>query len=120
MDVDRRLPDECRVDKVLLGECLGGALYKEDFRCENFGYMAAGKSMIVSDIPVLREVLIDGLSARLVRPDSVSEWIAAVTALRDDALREQLGRSAQAIFLSRYTWRQRAAAVLALPLPRKA
>ena len=30
--VDRRLPDEIRQDPVLVGECLGGALYTEDFR----------------------------------------------------------------------------------------
>lgn len=29
---DRRLPDACREDQVLLGECLGGAMYIEDFR----------------------------------------------------------------------------------------
>ena len=28
----RRIPEELQKDKVLLGECLGGALYKEDFR----------------------------------------------------------------------------------------
>jgi SAM-dependent methyltransferase len=29
---DRRIPDALRRDPVLLGECLGGALYTEDFR----------------------------------------------------------------------------------------
>ncbi|MBQ3106773.1 MAG: arsenosugar biosynthesis radical SAM protein ArsS [Eggerthellaceae bacterium] len=29
---DRRIPDELRRDPVLVGECLGGALYLEDFR----------------------------------------------------------------------------------------
>lgn len=29
---DRRIPDALRTDPVLLGECLGGALYVEDFR----------------------------------------------------------------------------------------
>lgn len=29
---DRRIPDHLRRDPVLLGECLGGALYHEDFR----------------------------------------------------------------------------------------
>jgi SAM-dependent methyltransferase len=29
---DRRLPDQLRADPVLYGECLGGALYTEDFR----------------------------------------------------------------------------------------
>lgn len=30
--VDRRIPQELAADPVLLGECLGGALYREDFR----------------------------------------------------------------------------------------
>lgn len=30
--VDRRLPEAVRRDEVLVGECLGGALYTEDFR----------------------------------------------------------------------------------------
>ncbi|MFT5388144.1 MAG: arsenite methyltransferase, partial [Candidatus Omnitrophota bacterium] len=29
--VDRRLPDWCKEDQILLGECLGGALYWKDF-----------------------------------------------------------------------------------------
>lgn len=29
---DRRIPEKLQSDPVLLGECLGGALYKEDFR----------------------------------------------------------------------------------------
>ncbi len=29
---DRRLPEDMRTDPVLVGECLGGALYTEDFR----------------------------------------------------------------------------------------
>ncbi len=29
---DRRLPEWCREDKILLGECLGGAMYGQDFR----------------------------------------------------------------------------------------
>ncbi len=28
----RRIPEALQVDKILLGECLGGAMYKEDFR----------------------------------------------------------------------------------------
>jgi len=37
---DRRLPQELSQDPVLVGECLGGALYVEDFRriCEQFGF----------------------------------------------------------------------------------
>eukprot|EP01084_Bolivina_argentea_P072299 131281_1 len=38
---DRRLSEEIRNHEVLVGECLGGALYTEDFRriCQNVGFM---------------------------------------------------------------------------------
>lgn len=37
---DRRLPEAVRADDVMLGECLGGALYVEDFRrlCHRVGF----------------------------------------------------------------------------------
>lgn len=46
---DRRIPEPLTKDPVLLGECLGGAMYKEDFRrlmtelgCKDFRVMSAG------------------------------------------------------------------------------
>jgi len=38
---DRRLPEEVRNHDVMLGECLGGALYIEDFRriCQRVGFL---------------------------------------------------------------------------------
>lgn len=37
---DRRIPESLKMDPILLGECLGGALYWEDFRriMQNLGY----------------------------------------------------------------------------------
>ncbi len=37
---DRRIPTTLQQDKILLGECLGGALYVEDFRrlCQKIGF----------------------------------------------------------------------------------
>ena len=37
---DRQLPDDVRTHPVLLGECIGGALYTEEFRriCEKIGF----------------------------------------------------------------------------------
>jgi SAM-dependent methyltransferase len=55
---DRRLPPAVRDDPVLLGECLGGALYVEDFRrllqavgCPDFRVMT--KNRITIDNPVV-------------------------------------------------------------------
>ena len=49
-----------------------------------FGYMAAGKAIICSDLPVLREVIEDGRNGLLVAPDDPDAWVAAVARLLKD------------------------------------
>jgi glycosyltransferase involved in cell wall biosynthesis len=78
-----------------------------------FGYMAAGKPILCSDLPVLREVIEDGRNGILVPPDDPDAWaIALQRLLGDPELREILGSTARADFLARHTWSQRAARVL--------
>eukprot|EP01083_Nonionella_stella_P077682 212250_1 len=50
---DRRLSEEIRNHKVLVGECLGGALYVEDFRriCQSVGFMDP-RVLSISEIKV--------------------------------------------------------------------
>ena len=57
---DRRIPEEVKNDPVLYGECLGGAMYIEDFRrmlrdlgCLDFRYMS--KRKIAIDDPKIAE-----------------------------------------------------------------
>src|SRR5690606_12359514 len=76
-----------------------------------FEYMASGKPMIVSDFPVLREVLTDDI-AELVEPSNVDAWRAALARLDDEAARKRLGDAAREAFESRYTWAARARGVL--------
>lgn len=77
-----------------------------------FEYMATGKPMIASDLPVLREVL-SSENCMLAAPDSLEEWDRALCALRDQPeLRQRLGHYAKKQFLSRHTWRQRTEAIL--------
>src|SRR5690606_120420 len=57
-----------------------------------FEYMAAGKPIVASDLPVLREVLHDGESALLCSPDDPKRWAATIATLhRDPELRQRLG-----------------------------
>ena len=49
-----------------------------------FEAMAAGRCVVASDLPALREVLRDGENALLVPPDEPAAWIAAVERLRQD------------------------------------
>ena len=78
-----------------------------------FEYMAAGRAILCSDLPVLREVLTDETTALLCSPGDLTSWVTALERLRDDAgFREQLGRNARAEYLSKYTWKARAEKVL--------
>lgn len=78
-----------------------------------FEYMAAGKAIVCSDLPVLQEILTDGYNAFLRDPRDVDEWVAALETLRDDsALRTQLGENAQNELFEKYTWEKRAARIL--------
>jgi SAM-dependent methyltransferase len=59
---DRRVPEEINQNPVLLGECLGGALYIEDFRrlmhrvgWEDFRYMTSSAATI--DNPEIEEII---------------------------------------------------------------
>jgi glycosyltransferase involved in cell wall biosynthesis len=76
-----------------------------------FEYMAAGRLIVASDLPALREVLNERNSV-LVPPDSPSDWQAAIRRAQSDvAWREALGGQARAD-VSPFTWRNRVRAVL--------
>jgi len=77
-----------------------------------FEYMAAGKAIVSSRLPVLMEIL-DDTTALFADPEEPAEWVQALESLRDDALRTRLGYEAQRVFLERYTWKARARTVLA-------
>ena len=78
-----------------------------------FEYMALGKAIIASDLPVLREVLEHGRNALLVPPDDVDAWANAITTLHNDgALRQRLGQQALRAFNTSYSWNSRAKLVL--------
>lgn len=79
-----------------------------------FEYMAHGKPIVASDLPVLREVLAHDRNCLLVPPVDADAWGAALSRLAaDPELRSRLGRCALQEFEERYTWTARADAVLA-------
>ena len=78
-----------------------------------FEYMAAGKPIITSNLPVLQEVLTHETTALLYEPEDIQGWIAGLTRLRDNPqLRQYLGDRALVEFQSKYTWFSRANWVL--------
>ncbi|MCK4818320.1 glycosyltransferase family 4 protein, partial [bacterium] len=78
-----------------------------------FEYMSAHKAIICSDLPVLREILQNRVTALLVEPDNLEAWEQALISIRDEnELKELLASKAYEIFINTHTWRKRAAAVL--------
>lgn len=72
-----------------------------------FEYMAAGRAILTSDLPVIREVL-DESMAVFCPPEDAPAWQAALRALLDDPPRRQaLGASARNA-VEKYTWLARA------------
>ena len=73
-----------------------------------FEYMASGRPIISSRLPVLMEVLSHDQNALLAEPDVVNEWLSAVTLLKENRqLRDSLaGRAAEDV--KNYTWYNRA------------
>jgi len=74
-----------------------------------FEYLAAGRPIVASDLPALREILRDNENARLVPPDDPRALAEALLALsRDPATAVRLARGAFDT-ASEYSWDRRAA-----------
>ena len=83
-----------------------------------FEYMAAGKPIICSALPVLQEVLVDGRTALLPAPDDLTGWVAAIRSIRDDQeLAQRLARNARIEAVEHHSWPARAKAVLEKAVP---
>jgi glycosyltransferase involved in cell wall biosynthesis len=79
-----------------------------------FEYMAAGKAIVASNLPAIREVLTHEVNALLVTPGDPGALAAAITRLAGDpALREALGAAARA-GVAEYSWDRRAERLEAL------
>ncbi|SDF72940.1 glycosyltransferase family 4 protein [Sporolituus thermophilus] len=78
-----------------------------------FDYMAWRKPIVASDIPMVREILIDGQNAVLVSPENIDEWIKTLEYLaKDSAYRDNLAQCAYQTLKDKYTWKVRAQNIL--------
>jgi glycosyltransferase involved in cell wall biosynthesis len=76
-----------------------------------FEYMASGRAILASDLPVLREVL-DESMAVFCPPEDLEAWKTALSALLDDSKRRQvLGQRARQAAQG-YSWTARASRIL--------
>ena len=79
-----------------------------------FEYMAAGRAIVASDLPSIREVVKNNEEALLVEPGNPEAIAAAIKRLIGDrALAERLSRAASAAAVE-YTWQRRAEKLEAL------
>lgn len=78
-----------------------------------FEYMAHGRPIIASDLPVLREVLRHEANALMVDPTDVGGWESAIRRLRSSQeLRTQLGACARSEVESTYSWEHRSTRII--------
>lgn len=74
-----------------------------------FEYMASGKPILASNLPVLREVLIDKVNSLLCDPENVDEWEEALVLLKkNDLMSDRLAQNAYKDFIMNYSWTSRA------------
>jgi glycosyltransferase involved in cell wall biosynthesis len=78
-----------------------------------FEYMSFNVPMVVSDYPVIREVLDNQIDALLVEPSDIDQWISAIQSiLANPDLATFLSNNALNKLESNFTWERRAEGIL--------
>ncbi|MGP5153525.1 glycosyltransferase [Glutamicibacter ardleyensis] len=71
--------------------------------------LASGVPVLASDLPALRELIVDGDTGHLVKPEDPQEWIRFIEALRDNSEKvSNMGKSGRLFVLKNRTWSQNA------------
>ena len=79
-----------------------------------FEYMAQGKPVVTSDLPLLCKVLVSDETALICNPDQPESFVHALNRLiADPALGQRMGRTTKARLETDFTWPARACAVRA-------
>ena len=74
-----------------------------------FEYMAAGRTVVASDLPVLREFLNDGKNALLCPPTDVDAWETRINwAATHRRQASEIAQRAKQEFQTKYSWQSRA------------
>ena len=78
-----------------------------------FEYLGAGVPIISSDLPVLREVLLDGENSLLARPSDIDSWLAALDRVEENPeLAVRIGSNAHDQYERQHTWTCRAEKII--------
>jgi glycosyltransferase involved in cell wall biosynthesis len=76
--------------------------------------MAAGRPIVASDLPALREILRDGENALLVEPGNPQALTAAIRRVKEDAALGRRLAAHAAADVRQFTWARRAERLEAL------
>lgn len=91
----------------------GGDISRWTSPMKMFEYMAQGRAIVASDLPVLGEVLTNGHNALIAPGDDPGAWVHAIRRLQSDAgLRRRLGETALKELETTYTWTARCRHIL--------
>jgi glycosyltransferase involved in cell wall biosynthesis len=97
--------------QVMVGPSTNAAQWMSPLKI--FEYMASRKPILASDLTVIREVLEHDVTALLCRPDSLSDWLAALSVVREEPERcAAIAERAWRLLCQEYSWRERARRIL--------
>ncbi len=103
---------QCAADVLVLPNTKEGSIHRYTSPLKLFEYMAANRPIVASDMPVLREVLQNGVNALLTPPGDVDALAAAITRLlENDELARQLADHAYRQ-VAALTWEHRAEQII--------
>lgn len=103
---------QCAADVLVLPNTMEGSIHRYTSPLKLYEYMAAKRPIVASDLPVLREVLQDGVNALLTLPGDVVALATAMTRLlQDDELALRLADHAYRQVTS-CTWERRAEQII--------
>jgi glycosyltransferase involved in cell wall biosynthesis len=104
---------QAAADVLVLPNAIGETVWTEyTSPLKLFEYLASGRPIVASDLPSLREVLVDGRNAVLVRPSDPAALAAGIErVLASPALAQTLAEAGRRE-VADATWDQRARAVL--------
>ena len=76
-----------------------------------FEYMASGKVILSSDLPVLHEVL-DEKNCLFCDPEDIHSWVNAIQLIKDNPVKGMSLAAQAKIDVRKYTWKERAKRIL--------
>lgn len=120
---NRKLPDYQAACDVLLmpyqwtvAASSGGNIASYLSPMKLFEYLACGRVILSSDLPVLREILSEE-NAILLPPDDIHSWKKALKEISQDLPRQHLLGQQAREDSKKYSWKSRAENILAFDLP---